>query len=60
MANIISKIKKALTPKKGKKKKSSYNTGLSWKLDRMLESKEKYEKAYSPKRKTVARNRRKK
>ena len=57
MANILKKIAKALTPKKGKKSKksASANTGASWKLDRMYASKERHEKAYTPKRKKPAR-----
>jgi hypothetical protein len=61
MANILKKIVKAVTPKKSKsKKKSSTNTGLSWKLDRLYASKEKHEKSYAPKRKRAARTRTKK
>lgn len=49
-------VKKALKPKKGKKK-SSYNKGLSWKLDRLYASSEGHEKDYAPKRKKAAKTR---
>lgn len=48
-------VKKALKPKKGKK--SAYNKGLSWKLDRLYASSEGHEKAYAPKRKKAAKTR---
>ena len=61
---MATKATKAKTTKakttKSKSKKSSANTGLSWTLDRYYTSKQKYEQAYAPKRKTAARPRKKK
>lgn len=54
-------VKKALKPSKGKgKKKSSYNKGLSWKLDRLYASSEEHEKAYASNRKKAYKTRTKK
>jgi hypothetical protein len=63
--NILKKaksaVKKALSPKGGsRKKKSSYNTGRSWGLDRLYASSEDYEKAYAPSRKKAYKTRKKK
>ena len=61
--NILKKaakaVKKAVTPKKGKKK-SSVNTGRSWKMDRIWASSQDYEQAYKPKRKKAYKTRTKK